>query len=115
MDFFKKLGEKLGLIEEDKTAKINAERSMLKLNLASKLKNINFTEQEINEVLDILTKMEAEVQIQKDLLIGTNINNPDPTIIMKEVLDEIRRLEVKAGEDIKAKIAEIRERKKSNS
>ena len=115
MDFIKKLGEKLGLIEEDKTEKIHAERSMLKLNLANKLQSINFTEQEINEVLDILTKMEADVQIQKDLLIGTNINNPYPDIIMNEVLDEIRRLEVKAGEDMRAKIAEIKERKKSNS
>lgn len=112
MDFFKKIGEKLGFVEEEnKTEQIRQEREKIKQTLIDNLKKINFTDAEIEEVLVILTKMEADVQVQKDLLIGTNINNPDPGPVMNEMLGEIRRLEIKAGENIKAKIAEIRARK----
>ena len=117
MNFLKKLGEKLGFIdnEENKTEQIMEERSNIKQTLAKNLRNINFTEDEINEVLAIITKMEKDVQIEKDRLIGSNINNLDTEAIMNEVFGEIRRLQLKSGEDIKAKIAEIRERKQSNS
>lgn len=111
MKFLKKIGEKLGLIEENRTEKIMEERSSIKENLAVKLKESGFDDYEINEVLDIITKAEADVQKQKDLLIGTNINNLEPNIIMREIFEEIRRIQLKSGEDIKLKIAEIKARK----
>jgi len=111
MDFIKKLGEKFGFIEENKTEKINKERSQIKETMAQNLQRIGFSEQEINEVLAILDKSEEEIQKQKDLLIGTNINNPDPNLIMREIFEEIRRIELKAASDIKTKISEIRLRK----
>ena len=75
------------------------------------MKTINFTDEEIAEVLAIITKAEEDVQEQKDLLIGTNINNPNPNPIMRERFAEIRRIQLQSGEDLKAKIAEIKERK----
>lgn len=111
MGFFKELGKKLGFIEEDKTAQIKEERSKIVSGISEKLKMLNFTDEEINEVTSILKKMEADVQIEKNALIGTNINNPDPTIIMKEKMDKIREIELKAAEDMRTKIAEIKKRK----
>lgn len=111
MGIFRKIGEFLGIVEENKTEKIMQERSEIKNTLANNLKNIGFTEDEIEEVLDVITKSEEAIQVQKDLLIGTNINNPDPNIIMREIFDEIRRLQIQTGVDVKAKIAEIKARK----
>lgn len=113
MSFLEKLGKKLGIIPENKTEEIMKERSAIKETMAKKLSDIGFTNDEIDEVLAILTKSEADVQKQKDLLIGTNINNPYPNLIMREIFEEIRHIELKAASDIKAKIAEITERKKS--
>lgn len=111
MNFFRTIGEKLGIIEEDKTAKIKKERSQIVQTMANNLANIGFTEEEINEVLVILEKSEEDVQKQKDLLIGTNINNDDVNSTMKPIFDEIRRLQLKAASDIRQKIAEIKQRK----
>lgn len=111
MELFRKLGEKLGIIEEDKTEKIMQERAKIKETMSRNLERIGLTQEEIMEVLSILDKSEDEIQKQKDLLIGTNINNPEPGIIMKEIFDEIKRLQLKAASDIKAKIAEIRTKK----
>lgn len=111
MGFFRKIGEFLGIVEENKTEKIMNERSEIKNTLANNLKGIGFTEDEIEEVLDVVTKSEEAIQEQKDLLIGTNINNPDPNIIMREIFDEIKRLQLQTGVDVKAKIAEIKARK----
>lgn len=111
MKFFRKVGEFLGLIEENKTAEIIEERDGIKGTLVKNLRAIDFTDDEISEVLAIITKAEEDVQIQKDMLIGTNINNPNPNPIMREKFAEIRRIQLQSGEDIKAKIAEIRARK----
>lgn len=111
MGVFRKIGEFLGIVEENKTEKIMQERSEIKNTLANNLKGIGFTEEEIEEVLDVVTKSEEAIQEQKDLLIGTNINNPDPNIIMREIFDEIKRLQLQTGVDVKAKIAEIKARK----
>ena len=111
MEFLKKIGEKLGIIEEDTTAKINAEREKIKETMKQNLSNIGFTKEEIDEVLNILIESEKEVQKQKDLLIGTNINVDDVNLVMRPIFEEIRRLELKAAADIKVKIAEIKARK----
>lgn len=111
MKFFRKIGEFLGLVEENKTAEIMKERDGIKATLAKNLQSIGFTEDEINEVLAIITKAEEDVQVQKDMLIGTNINNPNPNPVMRERFAEIRKIQLQSGEDIKAKIAEIKARK----
>lgn len=111
MKFLKKIGQFLGVIDENKTEEIMNERSEIKNTLANNLRTIGFNDEEINEVLDIITKSEEAIQVQKDRLIGTNINNLEPNIIMREIFEEIRRLQLQAGEDIKSKIAEIKARK----
>ena len=52
-----------------------------------------------------------DIQEQKDLLIGTNINVDDVNLAMKPSFDEIRRLQQKMALDIRTKIAEIKQRK----
>ena len=100
MKFLRKVGKKLGFIEKDKTDKIMDERNDIKKVLINNMKAMNFTNAEINEVLAIIKKAEDDVQVQKDALIGTNINNPDPNPIMKEKFDEIRRIQLQSGEDL---------------
>ena len=112
MSFLKKLGQKLGIVEEEsKTEKLRKEREGIKKTLADNLKLLNFTEDEIDEVIAVIEKAEEEIQKRKDELIGTNINNPDPNEIMKEIFQEIRDLEMQMGLDVKAKISEIKIRK----
>ncbi len=108
---FKQIGKKIGIVEENKTEEIMEKRSEIKVTMAQNLKNIGFTDSEVKEVLDILEKSEKDVQEQKDLLIGTNINNDYTDIVMKQIFDEIRGIEIKAAADIRSKIAEIRSRK----
>lgn len=112
MSFLKKLGQKLGIVEEEsKTEKLRKERDGIKKTLADNLKLLNFTENEIDEVIAVIEKAEEEIQKRKDELIGTNINNPNPNEIMKEIFQEIRDLEMQMGLDVKAKISEIKIRK----
>ncbi len=111
MKFFKKIGQALGIIEENKTKEIEEERSEIKLTMAKNLKSIGFGKEEIDEVLNIITEAEAKIQEQKDKLIGTNINNPDVNNTMKPIFDEIKKIQLKMGDDIRLKISEIKQRK----
>ena len=120
MSFLQKITEKLGINYDepvfsspDRTEEINTERNNQKQMLNENLKRINFTDAEIKEVTDILTKCEQMVQIVKDDLIGTNINNPEPELILNEKLERIREIELNAAKDIRTKISEIIERKKN--
>ncbi len=118
MNFFKKIAEKLGFNDNEtvfstrnRTQEINARRFELRETMVENLKRIHFTEAEIKEVTDILDKCEQMVQVVKDDLLGTNINNPQPDKILEEKIERIREFEMKAADDIRAKIAEIRARK----
>ena len=111
MSFFKKLGEALGIIPENKTKEINKKRSEVKISMEANLKSIGFTDDEVNEVLDIITVAEDEIQKQKDLLIGTNINNHYFNESMRPIFAEIKRLQLKMADDIRNKISEIKQRK----
>lgn len=111
MSFFKKLGEALGIISENRTEKINKKRSEVKASMEENLKSIGFSEEEIFEVIRIIDVAEKKIQEQKDLLIGTNINNHYVNETMKPIFEEIKKLQLKMADDIRAKIAEIKERK----
>lgn len=122
MDFFKKIGDKItgkeketGLFSpENRTPEINAQRSQIKQTMIANLQRLNFTPDEIKEVTDILDKCEQMVQVIKDDLIGTNINNLHAPQILDEKLKRMREFELKAAADIKAKVAEILKRKNLN-
>ncbi len=111
MGIFQKLAEKLGLIPENRTEKINEERENQKNIMITNLLNIGFSEEDVKEVIEIIIKAEKDIQEQKDLLIGTNINVDDVNLAMKPSFDEIRRLQQKMASDIRFKIAEIRQKK----
>ena len=111
MGIFQKLAEKLGLIQENRTEKIKEERENQKNIMVTNLLNIGFSEDDVKEVIEIIVKAERDIQEQKDLLIGTNINVDDVNLAMKPCFDEIRRLQQKMAKDIRVKIAEIKQRK----
>ncbi len=123
MNFFKKLGEKFSgnslenssfFSQENRTEEINSQRNRQKQALIANLQRLQFTPEEINEVTVILDKCEQMVQIIKDDLIGTNINNIHAHQVLDEKLQKMRQYELKAAEDIKAKVAEIIKRKSNN-
>ena len=125
MSMFKKLAKKMGLNfekevgenekifvqEEDKTKEINDQRSKLKESITANLQRIGFDEDDIYEVISVLNKAEFHIKVLKDELIGTNINNPHPDVILNEKLKEIRDLELQMAEDVRKKIAEIIKKK----
>ena len=91
--------------------KIEEDREKIKETMAANLKKLNFTNMEINEVMELIAVAETKIQILKDSLIGSNINNDDPTPQMKQVHDEIMAIQQQLAADIKSKVAQIRERK----
>ncbi len=93
--------------QEDKTEKINAERLNAKNVLVNNLLKLNFAEDEISQVMQIVTETEKNIQFAKDSLIGTNINNDDPTVIMHKIFEEIRRLQAEMAVKVRHKIYEI--------
>ncbi len=109
MVFYDNLGNPQN--EESLTEKARAEREKLRKNLERALEEQKFTPREISEVLSIIDATEVKIQKIKDDLIGTNINNEDPSDALKVV--EIARIrihdmEIKMGEDIRNKVAQIR-------
>jgi len=109
--FFDDILKKFGFKRKTKTDEIIEQRSNLKIRIAQNLRNNGFSASEINEVMEILKQCEDEIQIIKDSLIGTNINNNRVVEITEDALKRIRNLELQAGIDMKEKIAEIQARK----
>lgn len=97
--------------EKSKTDILNDVRAQMKRTISQNLKNIGFTKDEIKEVIDIINEAEEAIQYKKDALEGSNINNDHTQEIMKKTFYDIRQLELKMAEDVKAKIAEIKMRK----
>jgi len=111
MGLFDKAAKKFGFKEKTKTDEIMEKRAILKKQIAQNLKDKGFSASEINEVLDILKNCEEEIQIIKDSMIGTNINNPNVVEDTTNALNQIRNLELQAGSEMREKIAEIMTRK----
>ncbi len=92
---------------DDKTLKIANEREKIKDKMTSKLKALDFTDDEIKSVLHIIFITEGKIEALKSSLIGTNINNDDPTPAMASVISQIKQLQIDMAEDIQKKINEI--------
>ncbi len=100
--------------EESLTEKARREREILKANLEKTLFEQNFTPREVDEVLNIINVVEIEMQKIKDSLIGTNINNQNPSDALLAVdlaKQKMIEIEFKMGQDIKDKVAQIRAKK----
>lgn len=93
--------------ERDNTSKILNEREKIKNQMERKLRQLKFSDNEIDEVLDIIELAEAKIEKIKVSLNGTNINTDDPTPKMKMALDEIKLLQTQMALDIRVKIDEI--------
>ncbi len=93
--------------ERDNTQKILNEREKIKNQMEHKLRQLRFSDDEIDEVLDIIEMAEAKIERVKVSLNGTNINTDDPTPKMQMALDEIKILQTQMALDIRTNISEI--------
>lgn len=93
--------------KKTETDKIREKREKIKGQLTKQLIALKFSDVQIEDVLQIIDIAEAEIEQIKSKLIGTNINNPDPTPIMQAIFNEIRLKELQMGIDIRQKIDEI--------
>ena len=65
MNLFKKMGQSLGFIPENPTEEIMEQRSKMKQQMADQLKSIGFSDDEIDEVLNILNNAEKRYKNKK--------------------------------------------------
>ena len=109
MDIFNKVAKKFGLVDEKtSTEKIMDERNKIKLNLAVKLCEAGFSDDEVASVLGIIDSAEKDIQEIKDSLIGTNINpQGDPMQPLSSGVDRIRARQLQMQQEIQEAIAKI--------
>jgi len=99
-----------------RTEQINQERADLKLNLAVKLYQKGFDDEEVERVLSVVLSAEERIDIIKKGLIGTNINpdlSKDANQPLFSGVQEIRKIQFEMQQELNATIAEIMESKKS--
>lgn len=117
MDIFEKIGKKFGLIEEkSKTEQIKEDRENIKLNLAVKLFQAGFSDDEIEAVLAIIQNAENDIQKIKDSLIGTNINpKGDPMAPLSDGVSKIRARQLEMQKEINEAIAKFAKNHNKNN
>ena len=105
MDIFEKIAKKFHLVEEKSTTEqINEARNDLKLQIAVKLYNQGFSDEEIANVIGIIINAENEIKKIKDSLIGTNINPEEGKDPMKPLIDgqaKIREISLKMNDEVR--------------
>ena len=116
MDIFERIGKKFGLIKQEtsKTEEIMKQRSDLKLNLAVKLYQQGFNDDEIETVLNIIKSAENDIQIIKNSLNGTNINpdlSKDPNTPLHDGIEKIRKRQFDMQKELNETIQRIMQSK----
>ena len=99
-----KIPEGVTLFDNDggvKTKRIEQDRAYIKETLRRNLEKGGFNEEEIESVMKIVTDTEHEIAYAKNYLVGTNINNDDPSKVMHVVFNEIQRLQVEMAVKIR--------------
>jgi prefoldin subunit 5 len=93
-----------------KTKEIERERAKILKQMSAQLKSINFTPEEINQVLEVINVAQDEIQHIKEEMEYTNIieSSADEAMYLTEKkLTEIRARNEKMGLDIRAEITRI--------
>ena len=109
-----KITEGVTLFDNDggvKTKRIEQDRAYIKETLRRNLEKGGFNEEEIESVMKIVTDTEHEIAYAKNYLVGTNINNDDPSKVMHVVFNEIQRLQAEMAVKIRHQIYEIQLKK----
>ncbi|HBH18107.1 MAG TPA: hypothetical protein DDX14_04070 [Cyanobacteria bacterium UBA9579] len=110
--FFKKfinkiLNKKEGMSYED----ICEERNSIKIEIMQSLKEINFTDLEIKEVLIIVDNTEKKIETYKAKLVGSNIGMESPVPLMEYIQGQINKATEQMQIDLRNKVQEIMARK----
>lgn len=109
-----KIPEDVTLFDNDggvKTKRIEQDRAYIKETLRRNLEKGGFNEEEIESVMKIVTDTEHEIAYAKNYLVGTNINNDDPSKVMHVVFNEIQRLQAEMAVKIRHQVYEIQLKK----
>lgn len=91
--------------------KIQDERRKIKKEIEKALKDLYFTSDQIKEVLAIVDNAQDKIQILKDNLIGTNIDQI-PVAIEKKTMAKIDLLTKQMNKDLETKVKDIMFRRK---
>ena len=118
MDFLKNLGILNFLKPKEPGSgevyeKIMEERNSIKAEIRDALKDLNFTEIEVKEVILVIDDAEREIQILKGRLVGSNIGMDDPSKFMAYIQEQVAKRTQKMHEDLRAKVREIMARRKT--
>lgn len=103
MDIFEKIARKFKLVEEKSTTEqIMEKRGDLKLNLAVKLYEQGFSDEEIENILQIIISAEDEINGIKKSLVGTNVNQEsgEELTLLNEGKAKIKAITLKMNEDL---------------
>ena len=86
------------------------QRADIKLNLAVKLYQQGFSDDEIEKVLNIIKNAENDIQIIKNSLNGTNINpdlSKDPNEALFNGVEQIRKRQLEMQQELNETIQKI--------
>ena len=106
MDFFKKKEEK------SRVEQFEEKRNNIKTQLSTKLYAIGFTDDEVEEVLNVIESAESDIARIKQSLIGTNINpdlSKDPNEPLYNGVMEIRKIQAQMEKELNETIARIKQ------
>ncbi|OGI22577.1 MAG: hypothetical protein A2287_10095 [Candidatus Melainabacteria bacterium RIFOXYA12_FULL_32_12] len=103
----------LGKDNESSFEKICEERNSLKSEIRQSLKEINFTDLEIKEVLLIVDNTEKKIDTYKAKLVGSNIGMDSPLPLMEYVQGQIAKATQQMQIDLRNKVQEIIARRNS--
>lgn len=104
--------EEIGLFHNDggkKTKEITSERKKILKTMAENLKKLNFTLEEVRQVLDVINEAQDDILQIKEDMEGTNIDvsAEEAVYVTDKKTTEIRVRNEKMALDVRAKISEI--------
>lgn len=108
MNFLENIGKKIGTKKDTQTQteKIAQQRTDIKVELAAKLYQKGFSEDEVDIVLSIIETAENDIELIKKSLIGTNINpKGDPNKPLADGVEKIKQRQIEMQKELNETIA----------
>ena len=106
MNFFKRKKE-----EKSKTEQINEQRNNIKLDIAVKLYKKGYSDEDVENIIEIIEQAERDIQEIKSSLNGTNINpKGDPMQPLANGIDKIKKRQLEMEEELKSALVQLEEK-----
>lgn len=111
MSFFKKLGQALGITTKVEVREINKKHLDTKISIRENLTEIGFSNEEIDEVINIISEYEIKIDKQKAILGIIKESNENKEELINSTFNDIKEMQLKMVNDINKKIDEIKQTK----